>query len=329
MPGVTSALAERLVGGRYLDIDIQREKAARYGMTVGDVQLFVSSAIGGAMVGETVEGVERYPINIRYPQSYRDSPQTLRQLPILTPLKQQIVLGDVAEVKVVSGPSMLKTENARPTSWIYIDARDRDMVSVVHDLQQAIGKEVKLKPGISVSYSGQFELLERANQKLKLMVPMTLMIIFVLLYTAFRRVGEALLIIASVPFALVGGIWFLYWMGFHLSVATRHRLYRHGRRGRGVWRGDADVPAPRHRGGAGAGEPADLQRREARRGAVSGGSTARAAEGDDRGGDYRRSAADFVGHRRRVGGDEPHRRADDWRNDHRPAAVAVYYSGGV
>ncbi|MBN0817741.1 efflux RND transporter permease subunit, partial [Pseudomonas aeruginosa] len=133
--------------GRYLNIDIHREKAARYGMTVGDVQLFVSSAIGGAMVGETVEGVERYPINIRYPQSYRDSPETLRQLPILTPLKQQIVLGDVAEVKVVTGPSMLKTENARPTSWIYIDARDRDMVSVVHDLQQAIGKEVKLKPG--------------------------------------------------------------------------------------------------------------------------------------------------------------------------------------
>ena len=220
VPGVTSALAERLVGGRYLNIDIQREKAARYGMTVGDVQLFVSSAIGGAMVGETVEGVERYPINIRYPQSYRDSPETLRQLPILTPLKQQIVLADVAEVKVVTGPSMLKTENARPTSWIYIDARDRDMVSVVHDLQQAIGKEVKLKPGISVSYSGQFELLERANQKLKLMVPMTLMIIFVLLYLAFRRVGEALLIITSVPFALVGGIWFLYWMGFHLSVAT-------------------------------------------------------------------------------------------------------------
>ncbi|MBL1733452.1 CusA/CzcA family heavy metal efflux RND transporter, partial [Klebsiella pneumoniae] len=220
VPGVTSALAERLVGGRYLNIDIHREKAARYGMTVGDVQLFVSSAIGGAMVGETVEGVERYPINIRYPQSYRDSPETLRQLPILTPLKQQIVLADVAEVKVVTGPSMLKTENARPTSWIYIDARDRDMVSVVHDLQQAIGKEVKLKPGISVSYSGQFELLERAIQKLKLMVPMTLMIIFVLLYLAFRRVGEALLIITSVPFALVGGIWFLYWMGFHLSVAT-------------------------------------------------------------------------------------------------------------
>ncbi len=260
MPGVTSALAERLVGGRYLDIDIQREKAARYGMTVGDVQLFVSSAIGGAMVGETVEGVERYPINIRYPQSYRDSPETLRQLPILTPLKQQIVLGDVAEVKVVTGPSMLKTENARPTSWIYIDARDRDMVSVVHDLQQAIGKEVKLKPGISVSYSGQFELLERANQKLKLMVPMTLMIIFVLLYLAFRRVGEALLIITSVPFALWADLVPLL-DGVPSVGGHRDRLYRPCRGGGRIWRGDADVPAPCHRGGAIAGESADFQRR--------------------------------------------------------------------
>lgn len=220
VPGVTSALAERLEGGRYLHIDIDREKAARYGMTVGDVQLFVSSAIGGAMVGETVEGIARYPINLRYPQNYRDSPQALRQLPILTPLKQQITLADVAEVNITSGPSMLKTENARPTSWIYIDARDRDMVSVVNDLKQAIAKNVQIKPGTSVAFSGQFELLERANHKLKMMVPMTLMIIFVLLYLAFRRVGEALLIITSVPFALVGGIWFLYGMGFHLSVAT-------------------------------------------------------------------------------------------------------------
>ncbi|EPF6161037.1 CusA/CzcA family heavy metal efflux RND transporter [Citrobacter sedlakii] len=220
VPGVTSALAERLEGGRYLHIDIDREKAARYGMTVGDVQLFVSSAIGGAMVGETVEGIARYPINLRYPQNYRDGPQALRQLPILTPLKQQITLADVAEVNITSGPSMLKTENARPTSWIYIDARDRDMVSVVNDLKQAIAKNVQMKPGTSVAFSGQFELLERANHKLKMMVPMTLMIIFVLLYLAFRRVGEALLIISSVPFALVGGIWFLYGMGFHLSVAT-------------------------------------------------------------------------------------------------------------
>lgn len=220
MPGVVSALAERLEGGRYIDVDINREKAARYGMTVGDVQLFVSSAIGGATVGETVEGVARYPINIRYPQGFRDGPTALRQLPILTPAKQQITLGNVAEVKVVSGPTMLKTENARPASWIYIDARDRDMVSVVHDLQTAISRSVTLKPGTSVAFSGQFELLEHANKKLKLMVPMTVMIIFILLYLAFRRADEALLILMSLPFALVGGIWFLYWQGFHMSVAT-------------------------------------------------------------------------------------------------------------
>ncbi|MDF7662257.1 CusA/CzcA family heavy metal efflux RND transporter [Erwiniaceae bacterium L1_54_6] len=220
VPGVVSALAERLQGGRYIDVDINREKAARYAMTVGDVQLFVSSAIGGTTVGETVEGVARYPINIRYPQGLRDSPEALRQLPILTPMKQQITLSDVADVRVVSGPSMLKTENARPTSWIYIDARGRDMVSVVNDLKTAIADQVKLRPGTSVAFSGQFELLEHANKKLKLMVPMTLMIIFILLYLAFRRVDEALLILMSLPFALVGGIWFLYWQGFHLSVAT-------------------------------------------------------------------------------------------------------------
>ncbi|TLU67011.1 CusA/CzcA family heavy metal efflux RND transporter [Enterobacter sp. MF024] len=220
VPGVTSALAERLVGGRYLNVDIQREKAARYGMTPADVQLFITSAVGGAMVGETVEGIERYPINIRYPQRYRDSLEQLRQLPILTPMKQQITLADVAEVKVTSGPSMLKSENARPTGWIYIDSRDRDMLSVVNDLKKAIAENVQLTPGTSVTFSGQFEYMERASQKLKLMVSMTLMIIFILLYLAFRRVGEALLIITSVPFALVGGIWFLYWMGFHLSVAT-------------------------------------------------------------------------------------------------------------
>ena len=220
VPGVVSALAERLEGGRYIDVVINREKAARYGMTISDVQLFVSSATGGAMVGETVEGVARYPIGLRYPQALRDSPQALRELPVLTPQNQQITLGDLAYIRVSSGPSMLKTENARPASWIYIDARGRDMVSVVNDLRQAIEKDVKLRPGTSVSFSGQFELLERANQKLMLMVPMTLMIIFILLYLVFRRLDEALLILLSMPFALIGGIWFLYWQGFHLSVAT-------------------------------------------------------------------------------------------------------------
>ena len=220
VPGVVSVLAERLVGGRYIDVKIDREKAARYGMSISDVQAYISMATGGEMIGETVEGIERYPISIRYPQDYRNSVSALRLLPILTQNKQQIVLGDVAEVIVQMGAPMLKTENARPTSWIYIDARGRDMVSVISDIDAAIKSNIQMKAGLSYSFTGQFELLERANQKLMLMVPATIMIIFVLLYLGFRRFSEALLILLSLPFALVGGVWFLYWMNFHLSVAT-------------------------------------------------------------------------------------------------------------
>lgn len=220
VPGVVSVLAERLVGGRYIDVKIDREKAARFGMSVSDVQVYISMATGGEMIGETVEGIERYPISIRYPQDYRNSVSAMKLLPILTPSKQQIVLSDVADVSVNMGAPMLKTENARPTSWIYIDARDRDMVSVINDIDTAIKDNIQMRPGLSYSFTGQFELLERANQKLMLMVPATIMIIFVLLYLAFRRFSEALLILLSLPFALVGAIWFLYWMNFNLSVAT-------------------------------------------------------------------------------------------------------------
>ncbi len=220
VPGVVSALAERPTGGRYIDVRIKREQAARYGMNIADVQLFISSAIGGEMIGETVEGIARYPINIRYPQSYRDNPDALRTMPVLTPMGQQVPLSALADIKTVSGPAMLKSENARLSSWVYVDARGRDMVSVVHDLRAAIGSGVSLPAGISVSYTGQFEMLERANAKLKLMVPATLLIIFVLLYLEFRRIDEALLIMTSLPFALVGGFWFLYWQGYAMSVAT-------------------------------------------------------------------------------------------------------------
>ncbi|QCJ68961.1 CusA/CzcA family heavy metal efflux RND transporter [Providencia heimbachae] len=220
VPGVVSVLAERLVGGRYIDVKIDREKAARYGMSISDVQAYISMATGGEMIGETIEGIERYPISIRYPQDYRNSVSAMRLLPILTPNKQQIVLSDVADVMVQMGAPMLKTENARPTSWIYIDARGRDMVSIISDIDKAIKDNIQMKPGVSYSFTGQFELLERANQKLALMVPATIMIIFVLLYLAFRRFSEALLILLSLPFALVGGVWFLYWMNFNLSVAT-------------------------------------------------------------------------------------------------------------
>lgn len=220
IPGVVSAFAERLTGGRYIDVDIDREKIARYGMNIDDVQLFISSAIGGQMVGDVVEGIARYPINLRYPQDYRNSVNTLKQLPILTSQGEQLLLADVADVHIVSGAPMIKTENARPTSWIYIDTQGRDMVSVVHDLQSAIKDNVKLNAGVSISFTGQFELLERANSRLQLMIPMTLLIIFTLLFIAFRRIDEALLIITSIPFALIGGFWFLYFQGYHLSVAT-------------------------------------------------------------------------------------------------------------
>ncbi|OHB41473.1 MAG: cation transporter [Phenylobacterium sp. RIFCSPHIGHO2_01_FULL_70_10] len=219
-PGVSSALAERLTGGRYVDVDIDRAAAARFGLNVMDVQAIVSGAIGGENIGETVEGVARYPINVRYPRELRDSLESLRQLPVLTPAGQQITLGTVANIRIVDGPPMLKTENARPSTWVYVDVRGRDLSSVVADLQKAVAQEVKLPPGVSIAYSGQFEYLQRAAERLKLVVPATLAIIFLLLYATFRRWDEAALIMLTLPFALTGGVWALYLLGYNQSVAT-------------------------------------------------------------------------------------------------------------
>ncbi|MBT9455360.1 MAG: efflux RND transporter permease subunit [Burkholderiaceae bacterium] len=220
VPGVSSALAERLTGGRYVDIEIDRIAAGRYGLNIAEVQTIVAGAIGGENVGETVEGLARFPINLRYPREWRDSPDKLAQLPILTSAGAQITLGVVAKLSISDGPPMLKSENARPSGWVYVDVRGRDLATVAHELRATVAKTVKLEPGMSVAYSGQFEFLERANAKLKLVVPATLLIIFVLLYLTFKRVDEAALIMATLPFALTGGIWFLYLMGFHLSIAT-------------------------------------------------------------------------------------------------------------
>jgi len=184
------------------------------------VQAIVGSAIGGENVGETVEGLARYPINVRYPREWRDSLDALRQLPIYTTQGGQITLGSVARIGISEGPPMLKSENARLSGWVYVDVRGRDLASVVADLRQAVEREVRLAPGMSLGYSGQFEYLERANARLKLVVPATLAIIFVLLYLTFGRIDEALLIMATLPFALTGGVWLLYLMGFNLSVAT-------------------------------------------------------------------------------------------------------------
>ena len=220
VPGVSSALAERLTGGRYLDVNIDRAAAARYGLNIADVQAVVAGAIGGENVTETVEGRARFPVNLRYPRELRDTPQRLAALPILTPMGQQITLGSVAAVSISDGAPMLKSENARPSGWVYVDVRGRDLASVVTDLRSAAAKEVPLEPGMSVAFSGQFEYLERANARLKVVVPATLLIIFVLLFLTFDRIDEALLIMATLPFALIGGVWLLYLMGYALSVAT-------------------------------------------------------------------------------------------------------------
>lgn len=220
VPGVVSAIAERLTGGRYVEVSVDRLKAARWGLTVVGVQSYVKSAVGGEMAGDVVDGIARYPITIRFPQSWRDSPEALRNLPIISGSGQSLTLGDVAEIRTSLGPSMLRTENARPAAWVFVDARDRDMASVVGDLREAIAKSVSLKPGVSVAFSGQYELMERAKDRLTLMVPMTILIIFVLLYLAFRRFAESLLILGSLPFALTGGIWLLYLLGDRLSVAV-------------------------------------------------------------------------------------------------------------
>jgi len=220
VPGISSALAERLSGGRYIEISINRAAAARYGLNVADVQAVVSGAIGGDSVGQTVEGLARFSINVRYPRELRDSLDKIVNLQVLTPSRQQITLGTVADVRITSGPPMLRSENGRPATWVYIDGRGRPLTEIVGDLQRAVGLKVKLPPGISVAYTGQFELLERATQRLEIVVPATLLIIFALLYATFRRWDEAALIMATLPFALTGGVWLLYLLGYNESVAT-------------------------------------------------------------------------------------------------------------
>ncbi len=220
IPGVSSALAERLSGGRYVDLTVDRGAAARYGLNIADVHSVVAAAIGGDTIGETVEGLQRFPISVRYPREIRDSLEELRQLPVLTERGAQIRLGDVAGVRISDGPPMLRSENARLSGWVYVDVRGRDIRSAVRDMQQAVAKDVRLQAGYSISWSGQFEYLERATAKLKVVVPATLLIIFVLLYLTFGRLDEAALIMATLPFALAGGIWLLWALGHHVSVAS-------------------------------------------------------------------------------------------------------------
>lgn len=219
VPGVTSALAERLAGGRYVDIRIDRQKAARYGVSVDELQGMVSTLIGGDNIGEVLQGRERYPINVRYPRDVRDSVEKLRMLPVITANGSQIALGELADIVVTEGPPMLKSENARLSNWIYVDLRGRDLKSAVTEMQQRVAEKITLPQGVSLSWSGQFEYLERATEKLKIVLPITLMIIFILLWLTFKRISDVLLIMGTLPFALIGGVWLLWLLGYNLSVA--------------------------------------------------------------------------------------------------------------
>jgi len=220
VPGTASVYAERAATGRYIDVDIRRGDAARYGLNIADVQGAVEVAIGGMTIAYTVEGLERYPVNLRYPQDWRNSLERLRRLPIVAPSGAQLTLGDVATVRITDGPSMIRSENARPSGWVYVDIRDRDLGSYVSEARQRVVDQVKLPPGYSLRWSGQYEYWQRALAKLRVVVPFTLAIIVLLLYLNFRRVGDVVLILGCLPFALTGGLWLLYLLGYHLSIAV-------------------------------------------------------------------------------------------------------------
>ena len=220
VPGTVSAFAERVSGGRYVEVRPDRLAAARQGLSIEDIQKVVSVAIGGENVGQTVEGLSRFPINVRYPRELRDSLTDLRTLPIVTAQGTTVTLGSVAAIEVADGPPMVKSENARLNGWVYVDIRGRDLGSYVADAQRAVQEQVTLPPGYSVSWAGQFEYLERASKRLRFAVPLTLAIIFLLLYLIFRSLGAAALIMATLPFALVGGFWLIYLLGHHLSIAS-------------------------------------------------------------------------------------------------------------
>ena len=220
VPGTASVYAERSAAGRYLTVDIDRQQAARYGLNIADIQTVVRTAIGGVNISESVEGQERYPINLRYPQRYRDSPAQLERLPLVTPDKLRITLADVATIRVEQGPPGIKSENARLNGWVLIDIDGRDLGSWVAEAQTLVADEFSLPAGYSLTWTGQYEYLQRAQARLGVLIPLTLAIILVLLYLSFRNVTEVLIILGTLPFALIGGIWLLYLLDYNLSVAV-------------------------------------------------------------------------------------------------------------
>jgi copper/silver efflux system protein len=221
VPGTSSAYAERAIAGYYLNVDPERAQLARYGLMIGDMQDVIAMALGAEPVTTTVEGRERYTVSIRYPRDYRSNPEAIAdQVLIPLPAGGTVPLGEVAKVSLAQGPSSIRTENAQLATYIYVDVRDRDIGSYVADAQKAVASEVQFPDGYYATWSGQFEYLERAKARLKIVVPVTLLVIFLLLFLNFRRITETLIVMLSVPFALVGGLWLMWWLGFNLSVAV-------------------------------------------------------------------------------------------------------------
>jgi len=218
--GTVSVYSERVAGGRYVTIDIKRREAARFALNITDIQEVVRTALGGMRVAMTVEGLERYPINVRYPRDVRDSLEKLRNLPVVTPAGARIPLAEVADIRIDSGPGLIKTENARLNGWIYVDIEGRDLGSYVQDAQQIVSDRIKLPPGYSISWSGQYEFMVRAVERLTTVVPITLVIIILLLYMNFRNLTEVMIIMGTLPLALVGGFWLLYFLDYNISVAV-------------------------------------------------------------------------------------------------------------
>jgi len=220
LDGTTSAYAERPIGGRFIEINPDRDAAARYMMSVRDIQDVVQTAIGGMQVSESVEGLERFPINLRYPQDWRDSPERLRDLPVVTPSGAHVPMGALAEISVVDGPGMIRSENARRTGFVFIDIAGRDLGGYVEEARAAVAAGVALPPGYSITWSGQYEYIQRMQERLKLVAPATLLIITLMLFMAFNRVIEVGIILAALPVALAGGVWFLWYLSFDISVAV-------------------------------------------------------------------------------------------------------------
>jgi Cu(I)/Ag(I) efflux system membrane protein CusA/SilA len=220
VPGTASAFSERVAGGRYVTVDIRREQASRFGLNIDDVQDIVRTAIGGMNVTETVEGLERYPVNLRYPRGTRDSVEKLRNLPVVTPQGKQIPLSAVADIRVEGGPPMIKSENARLNGWIFVDIEGVDLGSYVDEAKRVVSEQVELPAGYSLNWSGQYEYMERAKSRLAVVVPITIVTIVLLLFLNFRNMTEVLIIMGTLPTALIGGVWLLYLLDYHVSVAV-------------------------------------------------------------------------------------------------------------